>query len=167
MKRNMRIAIAIGFMLCARSFGQGLNAPHELGFKAGAGSFSYIDDRSHARGLLGAEACAFCGGRYALFGTYTHYLAPGGGSSYKAADLFNVGLRIQGRRKVSPFFDVGFAAATSRFGAETGSMAGGGFGAGVAFRTERGLYIRPQFRLYVLSEAYIAPSAEIAVGWRF
>ncbi len=170
--RTVSIAAASAFLLCTSSFAQTEKPRYEAGFKAGAGGYSYIDDHAYTRSMFGAEACAFCGGRYALFGAYSHFLAPGAPSGYRSADLLNTGLRIQGRGRVSPFFDVGFAAGYSRFlwGASTirsVTTAGVGLGAGVAFRTAKGLYIRPQLRMSVMSEAYAAASAEIAIGWRF
>ena len=172
MTRNILVATASAILLCAPSFAQTEKPRYEVGFRAGAGGYSYIDDNPYTRAVLGLEACAFCGKRYALFGAYSHFLAPGPPSRYKSADLFNTGLRIQGRRRVSPFFDVGFAAGYSRFlwGASTirsMTTAGIGLGTGVAFRTAKGLYIRPQVRLFIMSEAYAAASAEIAIGWRF
>ncbi len=171
MKRSILAAAASLFLLCATSFAQAENRKYEVGFKAGVGGYAYFDNRAPARTVIGVETCAFCSGRYALFASYSRFAAPGAPSRYQSADLVNAGLRIQGRRRVSPFFDVGFAAGTSRFlwGASTRSIntAGAALGFGVAFRTAKGLYIRPQFRLNVMSEAYVASSAEIAIGWRF
>ncbi len=172
MTRNLLVAAASAFLICTPSFAQAENPRYEVGFRAGAGGYSYIDDHPYTRGVFGFEACAFCSGRYALFGAYSHFWAPGSPSRYKSADLLNAGLRIQGRGRISPFFDVGFAAGYSRFlwGASATKAigtAGVGLGAGVAFRTGKGLYIRPQVRLYAMSEAYAAGSAEIAIGWRF
>jgi hypothetical protein len=171
MKRSLLLAAASLFPICAPSFAQVKNARYEAGLKAGAGSYSYLDDRAGTRAVLGVEACAFCGGRYALFAAYDHFTAPRRARRYRSADLITFGLRIQGRRRVSPFFDVGFAAGNSRFSGYAGSTsmstAGVGLGAGVAFRAPKGLYIRPQFKAYFMSEAYIASSVELAVGWRF
>lgn len=172
MTRSSLPAATLLFSLCAPCFAQAENARFEAGVKAGAGSYSYLDDRAGTRGVLGVEACAFCGGRYALFAAYNHFLAPGQPSSYESADLLNVGLRIQGSRRVSPFFDAGFAAGNSRYSgryrpARSTTTAGAGLGAGVTFRTAKGLYFRPQVRVYIMSEAYIASTAEIAIGWRF
>ncbi|MBZ5586636.1 MAG: porin family protein [Acidobacteriia bacterium] len=172
MRRTLLVATASAFLLCAPSFAQRENPRYEVGFRAGAGAYSYIDNSAYTRAVVGLEACAFCGGRYALFGAYSHFLAPGPPSRYKSADLLHTGLRIQGRRRVSPFFDVGIAAGYSRFLWGAGATrsittAGVGLGAGVAFRTAKGPYIRPQVRLSIMSEAYLAASAEIAIGWRF
>jgi hypothetical protein len=172
MKRSLTAAAALLFPLCALSFAQAEEPRYEAGFKAGAGSYSYLDDRAGTRGVLGVEACFFCAGRYGLFAAYNHFLAPGRPSSYESADLLNLGLRIQGRGRVSPFFDVGFAAGNSRYAeyiryTRSTTTAGAGLGAGVAFRTAKGLYIRPQVRVYVMSEAYVASSVEVAAGWRF
>lgn len=175
MKRNILVAIASAFLVCAPSLAQPENARYEVGFSVGAGGYSHYDDVAHTRAVLGLEACTFCNGQYALFGSYSRFLAPARASGYRSADLFNVGLRIQGRRWVSPFFDIGLAAGNSRFPGWRGgrsttesiNMAGAAFGTGVTFRTAKGLYVRPQFRLYIMSELYFAGSAELAVGWRF
>jgi hypothetical protein len=117
------------------------------------------------------EGCAYCNGRYALFASYSRFLAPGLPSRYQAADLVESGIRIQGRRRVSPFFDAGFAAGVSRFlwgaGNRTTIMAGAGAGTGVAFRFAEGMYVRPQVRLRVMARGYVAGTLEIAAGYRF
>ncbi len=172
MTRILLVAAASACLICMPSVAQAENPRYEVGFRTGAGGYSYLDDRPYMRGMFGVEVCAFCSGRYALFGAYSHFLAPGSPSRYKSADLLNTGLRIQGRGRISPFFDVGFAAGYSRFLWGAGATkaigtAGVGLGAGVAFRTAKGLYIRPSVRLNAMSEAYVAASAEIAIGWRF
>ncbi len=170
MKRIFLLA-ASASLLCAPLFAQTENPRYEAGFTAGVGAYSYFDDHAHARAVFGAELCAFCGGRYALFGDYRHFLAPGAPSGYRSADLVNAGLRIQGRGRVSAFFDVGFAAGSSRYSWRSGvkamGTAGAGLGGGVTFRTAKGLYIRPQVRIYVMSEAYVAAETEVGIGWRF
>jgi hypothetical protein len=158
-------------LFCAASLAQEQKPRYELGFHGGVGQYSYTDDKGYNRGVLGAEGCAFCGGRYALFGSYSHFLAPGHSSAYHSADLMNSGLRIQGRGRVSAFFDVGFAVGFSRFGyggyRRELTTAGAALGGGVTFRFAKGLYIRPQVHVSAMSSYYLAAGAEMAIGWRF
>jgi hypothetical protein len=173
MSQKIGIAAAGVLLFCTSSFAQTKAPRYEVGFRAGTGSYNQYEDGGTDGSVLGVEGCAFCNGRFALFGGYTRFLD----SRDRSADLVEAGLRIQGRRRVSPFFDIGFAAGTIRrhwydssFGApstQTMNSAGGGLGAGVAFRFARGVYIRPQARIRVMSEGFIPGSAEIAIGWRF
>jgi hypothetical protein len=143
------------------------NPRFEAGFRGGAGEYGYIDDAGHTRAVVGLEVCAYRGGRHALFGGYSHFLPPGAPSGYGAADLVEGGLRIQSRRQVHPFFDVGVALGHSRFRTRAFTTAGVALGAGVMIPAGRRLYLRPQGRLYVMSQSYIAVAAEIGIGWRF
>lgn len=133
----------------------------------GAGSYTYFDNIPYPRAVIGTETCSFCGGRYGLFAGYRHFFPPGPVSRYKSSDLFDAGLRIQGRSRVAAFFDVGFAAGHARFGTRGIATAGGVLGVGAVIRAGEYLYVRPQVRLYVMSEAYFATGAEVGVGWRF
>lgn len=151
----------------------------ELGIKGGGGSVGYLDDSSApARGVIGAELCAWCSGRYALYGEYSHWLpADARNSSYTGSDTFGLGLRIQGTRKIRPFFDIGIAGLNHRittvFSGRTihssETTGGVGFGAGVRIPAGEHLYVRPQVRFYALGGAgpYAGLSAEVGVGWRF
>jgi hypothetical protein len=156
--------------LCLSAWAQE-NPRFEVGLKGGVGVYSYMDDRSHQRGVVGAEVCAFCGGRFALFGGYSHFLPPGAPSGYQSANLVEGGLRIQGRRRVRPFFDAGAAVGNSRFSRGTGTRtvttAGAALGAGVMIQAGPHLYLRPQGRFYIMSQQYVAAAAEVGIGWRF
>jgi hypothetical protein len=143
------------------------NPRFEAGFKGGAGAYSYIDDKAPTRAVVGGEVCAYVGGRRAVFGGYSHFLPPGSPSGYGAADLVEGGLRIQSRRRVHPFFDIGVALGHNRFRTRAFTTAGAVFGAGVMIPAGRRLYIRPQARLYAMSSSYLAVAAEIGIGWRF
>ena len=63
------------------------------------------------------EVCALFAGRFALFGEYTHWEVTGAKKStqIERVDLGGVGLRIQGGKRVRPFFDVGFAFGQDQF----------------------------------------------------
>ena len=157
-------------MACLPARGQPIPR-FEAGFRGGAGQYDYSDDRTRTRGVFGAEVCAFCSGRYALFGGYSRFLPPGGSSHYQSADQIGLGLRIQGRRQVRPFFDIGLAVGYSRFDsgiyARSTTTAGAELGGGVTFLVGPSLYIRPQVRLCAMSEVYVAASGEVGIGWRF
>jgi hypothetical protein len=143
------------------------NPRFEVGLKGGAGALSYVDDNPYQRGLVGGEVCAYCSGRFALFGGYSHFLPPGAPSHYGAADLVEGGLRIQGRRRVRPFFDTGVAVGHSSFSTRGLTIGGVALGTGVTILAGPHLYIRPQARLYIMSHAYLAVAGEIGIGWRF
>ncbi len=165
------IAAAGALLVCTPLLAQAERPRYELGVRAGVGNYEAYEDSSPSRAVIGVEGCAFCSGRFGLFGSYSHLFAPGSGG-YRSAELLQTGLRIQGRGRVSAFFDAGLAAGYSRHtwgaGSSKGTGAVGGcLGTGVAFRTAKGLYIRPQARLSIMSDLYFAASAEVAVGWRF
>jgi hypothetical protein len=169
--QHLLLTAAGALLLCAPSFAQSVSPRYEVGFRAGAAQYAYVEDNPNTRAVLGLEACAFCGGRLALNGTYSHFRAPAPPSLYQAAELFTTGLRIQRRGRLSPFFDAGFAAGYSRFlrsySSRSVTSAGLELAAGLAFRIGKGVYLRPQGRLAAMSESYLAGSAEVAVGWRF
>jgi hypothetical protein len=173
MTRKLLVACVSVFLLCTPLSAQTDEPRYEVGVKAGVGDYSYFGNVSNTRAVFGFETCIFCDSRYALFGTYIHLQAPELSSRYQSADLFSIGLRIQGRGMISPFFDAGFLAGNSRsreyrYGTkESTATAGLGLGAGVAFRAKKGIYVRPQLRMGVMSKSYVAVSGEIAIGWRF
>ena len=153
-------------MLCMSSWAQE-NTHLEVGIKGGAGA--YLGDGSTSFGHVGVEVCAYCGGRYSLFGEYSHWLSSEQlrfGANY-SADLFGVGLRIQGRRRVRPFFDIGLAVGRDNLVRDVRTNAGVVFGGGVMVPVGKHLYLRPQVRLYGMGEARVAASAEVGFGWRF
>jgi len=140
----------------------------EVGLKGGVGDYSSAEDSPGGRGVVGVEVCAFCAGKYALFGDYQHFFRPDNTrTSYKSAESFSAGLRIQGNRKVNPFFDVGVGVGKNRFGLTSLTTVGAAFGTGLRIPLGERAYVRPQLRLHVLSHGYLLGSAEVAVGWRF
>jgi hypothetical protein len=154
------------------------NAQFEVGVKGGVGAYGADNAPSPGFGQVGVEVCAYCGGRYALFGEYSHWLSPAAPKSgiIDSADLFGVGLRIQGRRRVRPFFDIGLAVGRDSFWCgcsgtpttldahtTTGVVVGGG----VMIPVGKHLYLRPQIRIRPMSAFHGAASAEVGFGWRF
>ena len=130
----------------------------ELGALAGAGGFT-ASGPTMAAGQVGVEACVFCASRFGLFGEYSHWFTSGGTKGYNAsdvvarADLAGGGLRIQGRGRIRPFFDVGVAGGPDEHvQAGTGGWLGGVVvGGGVRIPLRARWYIRPQVRVYGLS----------------
>ena len=147
------------------------NSRFELGGKGGAGYFNLDGSR---RGLIGVEVCAWCGGRYALFGEYSFWPKPAGNNSFRPANTAGVGLRIQRIGILCLdlcFFDVGIAVANGALGiaTETGNTARSGLlvlGGGINIPIGERLYIRPQVRGYAGGDNS-ASSAEVGIGWRF
>jgi hypothetical protein len=130
----------------------------DLGAMAGAGGFT-ASGPTLAAGQVGVEACVLCAGRFGLFVEYSHWFTSGATHGYNAsdvvarADLAGVGLRIQGRGRIRPFFDVGVAGGRDEHvQAGTGGALGGIVVAGGARIPLKGRwYIRPQVRVYGLS----------------
>jgi hypothetical protein len=120
-----------------------------------------------SRAAVGLEVCADCSERFAFFGGYSHFLPSGAPNHYEAADLVEGGLRIQGRRRIRPFFDAGTAVGHSRFNTRTRTTGSLALGAGVMIPAGQHLYIRPQARAYAMTQSYVAVAAEIGIGWRF
>lgn len=94
-------------------------------------------------------------------------------SAVNSADLFGFGFRIQGKRRVRPFFDFGIAVGRDTFDYRSAgtllshSTAGVVLGTGVMLPIGKRLYLRPQLRLYPMSSLHIAASGEVGFGWRF
>ena len=156
-------------LLCSPAAAQ-TDTRYELGIHAGVGDYGYSDDTSRHRGVVGAELCAFCSSRRALFAEYSHWTTPSPSSStgYRAADSFGGGLRFQSsRRSVKPFFDAGAVVGSSRFGTRSRTTAGAVFGTGAKILAGQHVYIRPQARLYIMSQSYIAVEGGVGIGWRF
>jgi hypothetical protein len=130
----------------------------DLGALAGAGGFT-ASGPTLAAGQVGVEACVFCTGRFGLFGEYSHWFTSGDSKGYnlsdvvRRADLAGGGLRIQGRGRMRPFFDVGFVGGQDAHRqAGTGGVLGGVVvGGGVRIPLRGRWYIRPQVRAYGLS----------------
>jgi hypothetical protein len=103
-----------------------------------------------------------------MFGDYQHFLKPNNGrTGYGSADSFSGGLRIQGRRKVSPFLDLGIAVGTGRYDGTSLTSVGAAFGTGLRVPLGQRAYVRPQLRLHFLDHGIFSGAAEVAVGWRF
>jgi hypothetical protein len=128
----------------------------ELGATAGGGAYGDYG-RGSAGAQAGVEACLLCSGRLALFGEVTHFFAGGP----QAVNLAGGGLRLQGRRNVRPFVDIGFVAGGNRGGQSRGMVTG----AGVQVPLSQRWYLRTQARLY----ASIRPAAilSLGLGYRF
>ena len=130
----------------------------DFGALAGAGGFT-ASGPTLAAGQVGVEACVCYTGRLGLFGEYSHWFTSGDSKGYnfsdvvRRADLAGVGLRIQGRGRIRPFFDVGFVGGRD---AHVQAGTGGGLcgvvvGAGVRIPLRGRWYLRPQVRAYGLS----------------
>jgi hypothetical protein len=130
----------------------------ELGALGGAGGFT-ASGPTLAAGQAGVEACVFCSGRFGLFGEYSHWFTSGSSKGYnlsdvvQRADLAGGGLRIQGRGRIRPFFDVGFAGGQDahRQTGTGGALGGVVVGGGLRIPLRGRWYIRPQVRAYGLS----------------
>ena len=159
----------------------GIAAPQgiDFGALAGGGVFT-TSGPSVAAGKVGLEACVFCTGRFALFGEYTHWFTSGAATGFNAsdvvrrADLAGGGLRIQGRGRIRPFFDLGLIGGRDRHRSSGGGGALGGVVVGVGVRIPVGQrwYIRPQVRSYGLSphtlegvDAHWALGGSVGVGY--
>ncbi len=130
-------------------------------------------------GVVGAEVCVFCEGRWAVFGEYTHWVTSGSKAGHnpsdlvRRADLFGGGLRIQGRGRVRPFFDLGLVGGRDRHGAGNGGAVGGAvLGGGVRVPLRERFYLRPQVRVYGLSphtldgvDAHWGLAALVGIGY--
>lgn len=125
---------------------------------AGGGAIK-ASGRSVGAGQFGVEACLLCSGRLGLFTEYTHWAASSGSSRsnpsdlVRRADLVGAGLRIQGRGRISPFFDVGavFGQDDHRAPGNGGALGGIVVGGGVRVPIHGHWYLRPQIRAYGLS----------------
>jgi len=150
----------------------------ELGGRAGGGAFGVSSGGASGSAQLGVEACVLCGGRFALFGEYSHWASvAGNGFSDRvhSADLAGGGLRIQWSRLVRPFLDIGVVGGRDRHESGRGGAIGGiVVGGGVRLPLGALWYLRPQVRVYGLSphtleglDAHWAIGASLGVGYRF
>ena len=172
------LVMGLAGMLCMPAWAQ-QNAQWEVGITSGAGAYAAVDTGSPTFGHVGVEVCAYCGWRYSIFGEYGHWPSSGQlrSGEIDSADLFGVGLRIQGRQRVRPFFDIGLAVGRDTFLSGCGCFgtpsnlhahtnAGILLGGGVMVPVGKHLYIRPQVRIYGPYH-HAAASAEAGFGWRF
>jgi hypothetical protein len=148
----------------------------DLGALAGAGGFT-ASGPTLVAGVVGAEACVFCTGRFGLVGEYSHWFTSGATHGYnpsdvvRRADLAVVGLRIQGRGRIRPFVDVGAVGGRDEHGmaGAGGRMGGVVVGGGVRIPLRGRWYIRPQARVYGLTtddlEPHWAVSGFVGIGY--
>lgn len=153
--------------------------PHfEVGIKVGGGAYGNVEDsRSNPLGHVGVEFSAYDSGHAALFAEYSHWISGDSvpSSAVNSADLFGVGLRLQGTRRIRPFFDIGIAIGRDTYspsyaGTQTrlaDTTKGIVLGTGVTLPVGERFYLRPQFRVYPMSSLHIAASGEVGLGWRF
>jgi hypothetical protein len=142
----------------------------EVGGTVGGGAIAAEDISSTSAVAAGAEACGFCSGSFALFAEYSHLEVIGATRGYDITrfDLFGIGLRIQGGRRVRPFFDVGFAIGRDEYGLDSAhSNPGAVLAGGVGIPLGNRFYLRPQFRVYALRGLHVAAAGTVGVGARF
>jgi len=149
MKKKLFVMV---FFAAAIASAQGV----ELGVTGGAGAFGDFG-RNSSGGEVGAEACLFCSGTYALFGEYTHWFS---GSS-RTVNLGGGGIRIQGRSRVRPFIDIGAVGGEDQH-AGIGAIV---LGTGVRIPLSEHWYVRPQFRFY--GSIHAAAIGSVGIGYRF
>jgi hypothetical protein len=146
-------------LLCLLAIATLAPAQHiDLEGLAGGGAIK-ASGRSLASGQFGIQACFLCSGRLGLFTEYTHWVASTGSSRsnpsdlVRRADLAGIGLRIQGRGRISPFFDVGvaFGQDDHRAPGNGGALGGIVTGGGVRIPLRGNWYLRPQVRAYGLT----------------
>lgn len=153
----------------ALAYGQKL----ELGALVGVGAFGAEDLQARSYGNAGVEACALCSRRFALFGEYSHWeeTAARFPTRIQRSDLAAGGLRIQGGRRIRPFFDIGIAGGQDRYvysgGNGVHNLYGLVLGSGAAVSIRERWYIRPQVRAYALSGFHMAASVGVGIGYRF
>lgn len=160
------------FLLLAAGAALASAQKHEFGGVVGGAAIGAEDTVSAAAMVFGAEFCAFCNRGVSLFGEYTH--AEGVYKNRSGIDRFDIvatGLRLQGGRRIRPFFDVGFAYGVDSFRYLGGSASHGNPGlvlaGGVAVRVTEKIYIRPQFRLYGFRGFHAVAAGSAGFGIRF
>ena len=164
----MRLIFGLLFAV-ALAYGQKL----ELGARVGVGAFAAEDLQTRTYGNAGVEACGWCSRRFSLFGEYSHWEETSGKFSTRIqrSDLAAGGLRIQGGRRIRPFFDIGIAGGQDRYvysgGSGAHSLCGLVLGGGAAVSIRERWYVRPQVRLYALSGFHAAASVGVGIGYRF
>lgn len=143
----------------------------EIGVTAGFGAFAATDVRATRAVAVGAEFCTLCSGRLGVFAEYSHLEGVGRRHEIDRFDIVAGGLRVQGGRRVRPFFDVGLAYGVDSFHWYGGRASHGNPGivlaGGAAIRLRDRLYVRPQFRVYGLWGIHAAIAGGAGVGLRF
>lgn len=175
MIKNILMTMGLAGVLSVSAFAQS-EGQFEIGGKAGGGSYTAMGANARGFGNIGVEGCAFCAGRFGLFGEYSHWFSEGGPRAGKitSAELGAFGARIQGGQRVRPFVDFGLAVGndtfpTSSFASvrtDSHSVAGIVLGGGVTIPVKKHFYIRPQVRLYPMYQ-HAAFAAQVGFGWRF
>jgi hypothetical protein len=145
----------------------------ELGATAGFGYTGAEDVSFRPFANIGVQVCGFCSATLALFGEYSHGERVGNKlpARITSSDLLGGGLRIQAGRRIRPFFDVGVAGGWDRFvytgGGGRHNMIGLVAGGGVSIPLRGRWYIRPQYRLYLLSGLHVVSGGSMGIGFRF
>jgi hypothetical protein len=162
MIKNILLVMGLAGMLSAPAWAQE-TAKFNAGFKGGIGGYCCDSGgTSPALGTVGVEFCAYCAGRFGLFGEYSHWFG-----ERSSADLAGFGVRIQGKGRVRPFFDFGASAGRDTIRRSVYDAAGVVVGAGVTIPIKQRFYIRPQVRLYGRGESHMDATAQVGFGWRF
>ncbi|MBL8294215.1 MAG: outer membrane beta-barrel protein [Bryobacterales bacterium] len=142
----------------------------EIGVAGGYGTIAAEDISYQSFGFAGVEVCGRCDKGFAVFGEYSHWFA-GPSRGITSFDLVAGGLRIQGRRRIRPFFDAGLAVGRDAFTYSGGRDAHTNWGAvlagGVAIPIGERFYVRPQFRVYALTGLHFAIGGGAVFGIRF
>jgi hypothetical protein len=142
----------------------------EIGGVAGFGAVAASDLSSAAGVAAGVELCGICARSFALFAEYSHFERVGSSPAFyriSRFDLAGAGLRIQGGRRVRPFFDAGFVWGRDEYGADNShANAGGVLAGGAAVGMGGSSYLRPQFRVYVLRGLHAVAVISVGIGAR-
>ena len=178
MIKNILLAMGLAGVLSVSAFAQS-EGQFDIGVKAGGGSYTAMGLDNRGFGNVGVEGCAFCAGRFGLFGEYSRWFTSDSPHPRKitSADLVAFGARIQGGQRVRPFFDIGLAVGNDSYPTSSGftgritgehSHSTGGIvlGGGVTIPINKHFYVRPQVRLYPMYQ-HAAFAAQVGFGWRF
>jgi len=139
----------------------------EIGGLAGGGGFG-AEDTSGTYWIAGAEGCAFCNRKTALFAEYNHYGLASGQTVIKNADIVSGGLRVQSTaERFRPYFDIGIAGGQDHFLGKAHNFVGVAMGGGVAISLGKNWYVRPGVRLQLMSYLHYGLSAGVSAGYRF
>ena len=105
MIKNIVLAMGLAGLLSVSSVSASAQSTgkFDIGMKGGVGGYCCDSGgTSPALGTVGLEFCAYCAGHFGLFGEYSHWFG-----ERSSADLAGLGVRIQGKGRVRPFFDFG------------------------------------------------------------
>lgn len=166
--RTDRAICPAAVLFCAAAFPAPAQ-PAEFGFTLAYAGGGAADLPYRSFGSVGFQGCGFCDRRFAVFGDYRHLFATETvRTQITSFDLVSGGLRIQGRRRVRPFVDVGAVVGVDRFtySAGQGSHASGGFvvcGGARLPVTDR-VYLRPEVRLFATTGFHAVFTVGAAIG---